>query len=274
MTERQEGSLTVERAIDLLNALRDAERPLGIRELARRLEISPPAVHRLLVALRSRGLVEQDSTSRLYWLGWGLVSIAEALLRRTPPAELGAPLARHLREVSRETVLISMPVGAEHVCVFEAEGPQQIRRKVVVGTRAPLVAGASGRVILAFYPPKEADRLLAGPTLPRYTNNTPTNPYEVRALLEESRGTGLARSQAETVAGVASIATPFFGPDGSVAGSIAVSGPVDRWERFDTPTLERELLSAGIELSRLMGHQGQAPWSTPAASVRRGSTKP
>jgi DNA-binding IclR family transcriptional regulator len=261
MTERQEGSLTVERAIDLLNALRDAERPLGVRDLARHLDISPPAVHRLLVALRSRGLVEQDPTSRSYWLGWGVVSIAEALLRRTPPAELGAPLARRLRDISHETVIISMPIGAEHVCVFEAEGSQQIRRKVVIGTRAPLVAGASGRVILAFYPPKEVDRLLLAPALPRYTKSTPTNPDDVRAMLEESRRTGLARSQAETVVGVASVATPFFGGDGAVAGSIAVSGPIDRWERFGTPTLERELLGAGVELSHRMGFPGEPPWA-------------
>jgi IclR family transcriptional regulator, KDG regulon repressor len=270
MSEHAEGSLTVERAIDLLGVLRDAERPLGIRELARRLEVSPTATHRLLVSLRSRGFVEQDPVDRRYWLGWTVVSVAEALLRRNPPAELGAPLARHLRDVSRETVIISMPIGAEHVCVFEAEGPQQIRRRVVVGTRAPLVAGASGRVILAFSSPAVVDRLLAGPVLKRYSSNTPTDPADVRRKLEETRTTGIARSQAETVPGVASIATPFFGSDGSIAGSLAVSGPIDRAKIFDHPDLERELLAAGTELSHLLGFVGSHNWSSKGEG-RRGS---
>jgi IclR family acetate operon transcriptional repressor len=252
-------STTVERALDLLEVLRVADAPLGVRDIARRLGTSPATAHRLIGALRRHGFVEQDS-SRAYHLGWRLLDYASVLLRRNDLASIADPVARRLRERTGETITVQVPVGTDRVCVYELEGIHEIRRRVGVGRRVPLHAGASGRAILAFIP---ADRMppAAASRLDRLTSHTVTDARALRELLAETRRSGLAWSAGETVDGVASIATPVFGASGEVAGSIAVSGPSGRWTHEAMAACAPELLAAGLELSRGIGYRDTPRWT-------------
>jgi IclR family transcriptional regulator, acetate operon repressor len=66
---RHSSAIAVERAIDLLSVL--AERgDAGVGELAQTLGLGGGATHRLLVALRLKGVVEQDPTTGRYSLAW------------------------------------------------------------------------------------------------------------------------------------------------------------------------------------------------------------
>jgi DNA-binding IclR family transcriptional regulator len=257
-THSGSGSATVDRALDLLAVLKDATEPMGVRDLARRLELSPATTHRLLSSLRSHGFVTQTDGTRTYRLGWGLLDYANALLRRTDLVELAGPLARSLRDETGETITVQVPVGLERVCVHEVEGAHEVRRRVGVGRSVPLHAGASGRAILAFMSPSLVDRVLVAmaPLTPR----TETNPDRLRALLAETARSGVAVSAGETTDGVASVATPVFDGSGSVVGSIAVSGPSERCTAEVLGAYRASLLATGREVSRRLGFRGPMPW--------------
>jgi IclR family transcriptional regulator, acetate operon repressor len=256
-------ALTVERAVAMLDVMRDSGVPLGVRELSRRLDVSPTAVHRLLTSLRAGGLVEQDPTTRGYSLGWGILRYADSVLRRTHLADRGAPIARRLRDLSRETVTLYVPVGDERVCVYEAESPHDVRRHVGLGTRVPLAAGSSGRAILAFLPQSEIDRVLAVPII-RFTKATILDPGRLLELLEETRRTGISLSQEETVPDVVSIAAPIFELGGRVTGSLAISGPSGRWRPETALGYAQPLRVACIQLSESLGYTGRFPSASAA----------
>jgi len=239
---------TVDRAIDVLETLRDAAGPLGVRDISRRVGISPASAHRLLSSLRVRGLVAQVPGSRTYTLGWSLLDYANAVLRSVDLPSVAAPIARSLRDRTGETVTVQVPVGCDRVCVFEQEGTHEVRRRVGVGRRVPLHAGASGRAILAFMSEPETDRVLASAGSIALTSGTETDLARLRQLLASTRAEGVAFSAGESVDGVGSMAAPVFGAGGSVVGSIAVSGPVSRWTAEAMQVHVPDLLDAAREI--------------------------
>ena len=252
---RSRGAQTVDRALAVLEALRTSGSEMRLRDVSAAVDLNATAVHRLLSSLMAAGFVAQDPDSRTYRLGWGLLSYADALLRNTQLAEVSAPVARQLRDLSGETVSVQIRNGGERVCIFEAEGLHDVRRRVAIGSQLPLHASASGRAILAFLPDAEIDTLLRG-TLRSVTPFTATDPKEIRVALAEIRSTGIARSHDESVVGASAIATPVFQAGRGAVGSIAVTGPTTRWAAVDTPELERELLRLAAELSERLGSRG------------------
>src|SRR4051812_40555750 len=101
---RSRGSLTVDRAILVLKALKSGGSPMRLRDVAGAVGLNPTAVHRLLSSLAQGGLVEQDPDTRTYRLGWGFLEYSDTLLRGTQLADVCPPIARRLRDLTGETV--------------------------------------------------------------------------------------------------------------------------------------------------------------------------
>lgn len=262
---------TVDRALDVLEVLLAARGSLGVRDLARRLDLSPSTVHRLLASLRSHGLVTQVGDSRAYQLGWAFLDYANALLADVRLADVAAPVARDLRDRTRETVTVQIPVGSDRVCVHEAEGLHEVRRRVGLGRRVPLHAGASGRAILAFLPEERIAALMPQFDAVTLTTLTVTDPGRLLHLVAETRRTGIATSEGESVDGVSSMATPVFDDTGAIAGSIAVSGPTARWTPEAMARHRSDLLDAGLAVSRGLGLRGARPFETAEQTVGLGA---
>jgi IclR family acetate operon transcriptional repressor len=258
---------SVDKALQVLLLLGRESDPIGVREIGRRLSMSPPTVHRLLATLASYDLVAQVEGRSEYRLGLACLDLGRAALGGTELARVAPQIAERLRDETEETVTVQVPVGDEQVCVVEAEGLHELRRRVGVGRRVPLHAGASGRAILAFLPEAEIERYLVGP-LAEVGPNTLTDAERLRARLEETRRKGYAMSHQETVVGVAAASVPIFGEDAQVAGSMSVSGPEARMG----PDLETRivplLVEAGRSLSSKLGFRGpKTPNSSSLATI-------
>jgi DNA-binding IclR family transcriptional regulator len=256
---RTHGAQTVDRALAVLDALRVAGSEMRLRDISAAVDLNATAVHRLLSSLMGYGFVEQDPLTRSYRLGWGLLSFSDALLRGTQLADISPPIARRLRDISGETVSVQVRSGSDRVCIFEAEGLHDVRRRVGIGSRLPLYASASGRAILAFLPGADLDRLLRG-KLRAITPNTTTDLDQLRRILAVVRQTGIARSHDESVVGASAIAAPVFQAADGPVGSIAITGPSPRWTGVDTPELEREVLLGAAELSERLGAREFPDW--------------
>src|SRR5574338_9580 len=81
---------SVEKALDLLQALHDAARPLGPSALARALGLPKSTAHRLLGPLVRRGLVERGADGT-YRPGFALVSLGLGVLRSDPLVAAARP---------------------------------------------------------------------------------------------------------------------------------------------------------------------------------------
>ena len=113
---------TVGKAISLLELFTVAEPELGLTDLARRSGFDKATTRRLLVALTSRGFIEQDAATRHYRLGAGLSRLARIREARFPFLQTAVPLVRDLASATAETVHLS-EFGTDRLVTVHVEHP-------------------------------------------------------------------------------------------------------------------------------------------------------
>lgn len=268
------GALTVDRGLQVLEAVSRADGPIGVRELARTVDLSVATAHRLLTSLQARGFVEQVGDRGEYRLGWGLLEYAARLIQRTELLPTTIPLAAHLRDVSEETVTVHIRLGDERVCVAEVESHHDLHRAVGVGRRSPLIAGASGRAILAFLPEPEVANLLSEPTGSNLAAIQKIGRERLMEAVAETRAAGYATSSEEWVPGVSSMAAPLMGPAGYAVGSVGIAGPVLRWTPTRMAVHRDELLATAERMSHALWVAGVATTGAQRSSELVGALLP
>ncbi|GGS72376.1 transcriptional regulator [Planobispora rosea] len=142
-----ESSQTLDRGLRLLRLLADGHRGRTPTELAVELELSRPAVYRLLTTLQKEGFVRRDGDGRVH-LGFAVLVLARAV---QPLLREGAlPTLRRLAEEVGATAHLTVAEGEDGLAVAVVE-PSWTDMHVAYreGSRHPLSRGAAGLAILA-----------------------------------------------------------------------------------------------------------------------------
>jgi DNA-binding IclR family transcriptional regulator len=252
------GLQTLDRAVSVLTLLRDAGQPMALKDIAKAMELPPPTVHRLLSSLAAHNWVQCDPQTKVYRLGYGLLSYAEGV-RTTGLLSLTTPALEQLSREFGESVTVQIRIGDNRVVIQEIEGTHELRRKIGVGNTLPLYTSASGRALLAFLAADEIDRILSDPIVP-VTPKSTVDMTRIREILADVRQTGTAYSVEESALGVCAVAVPIFNASGGVEASIAMSGPLTRWDAVCTPQLIERMHAAASETSRRLGFDRPVPW--------------
>lgn len=244
---------SVERALDVLLLFVRSERPdLGVTEIARDLGLSKAVVHRLLMTLASRRLVDADPATRRYRLGSASLTIGAAYLDRIDLTGLVTPHLRDLSSATQETATMSVRSDWHRVYVTQIVPEREVRMEVAIGRPFPLHAGGSSKAFLAHLPEDERERYLAQAHLAALTERTIVDTEALRADIEAIRRRGYAMSLGERQAGAASIAAPILDRDGEPVAVISVCGPAERFG----PRVEAvvpQLLAVTGAVSRALG---------------------
>ncbi len=114
---------TARKAVQLLRQFSRNEPELGVRDLARRLDMDSASVHRLLRALLAERFVEQDAATRRYRLGFGVVDLAAVRISQHGLLGIASPHLEQLRDETGETVALLVADHMEAVCRASAWPP-------------------------------------------------------------------------------------------------------------------------------------------------------
>lgn len=221
-------SRSVERALTVLCALAKSGGPTGISEIARLTGFSKSTVHLSLQTMRSVGFVEQEPDSGRYVLGLAAAQLGGAALDQTRLIEmLSAPMQR-LCERSSEAVSLGLRAIDQVVFVKRYETSHVLRTSIREGTRMPLHASASGKVLLLGMSEDEILGIYPDELLPEQASNTLKLRSDLLAELELVRERGYSTSHDEYVDGVSAAAVPV--QIGSrVVASVSIAGPTARF---------------------------------------------
>jgi DNA-binding IclR family transcriptional regulator len=217
---------SVTRAVDLLRALADARRGLGVTEAGARIGVAKPTAHALLRTLEAGGLVNQDHESGKYRLGPALLELGNAYLETHELRARSVVWADSLASRAGEAVWVAVPSGERVIVVHHAFRPEGAVQILEVGAALPWHVCALGKAIVAQLPDEERALLLAAPLVP-LTGSTVTDPAVLSGQLGAVRSVGYAVEDGEAAIGDAGIAAPVFDRDG-VVGAIGLVGPVER----------------------------------------------
>src|SRR6202011_219862 len=140
---------SIDRAAAILESLASGPRPLGVSELADRLQLARPTVHGLLQTLQSHGFVEQDAVSEKYQLGPGLLQLGYSYLDVNELRARSIAYAERLAVRTNTAVRVGVMHGPSAVVVHHVFRPDATLQILEVGSELPLHASAVGKALLA-----------------------------------------------------------------------------------------------------------------------------
>src|SRR5512137_164127 len=231
---------TVEKALDLLEALTDEAPPATLHNLSDRLELSRNKVFRLLATLESRGLVEREEGSGVYRLGLSSVALAQRFISSASIIKHAHPIMEELARKHDEAVYLTVLLGDEVLFLDMVDCWQNVKTAPMVGKKVPFFTNAAGKVLKALESQELLERLFK-----RRGSRKGMPDIEVLGTeLHEIRERGVAIDQNGLGEGIVSVAVTIRDYAGKVVGALALLGPSFR---MLTERVENEIVPSLLE---------------------------
>jgi len=216
----------VERAFRLLDLLSVAEEGLTLSDLARALNMSKGSLHGLLKTLETSHVIEQ-SDERRYVLGPRIYDLAQIYVQRAGLRHFALPAMRRLATNIAETVFLGKieQNGVRIVeCIMDEGERPALRISAPRGTRVHLLAGATGRLVLASWTAAQREAYLKTHALPRFTKHSITDTQQFLHAVEEVARMGISVDREEYLDGVNAVAAPIRSANGTVVALLWIVG--------------------------------------------------
>ena len=250
MARKQDSTAASLRAFAALDALVDEDGPVALAEIAARIGLPKPTVHRLLAQLEEGELVQREPDGRRYVVGPRLASLALRVMTHSTHRGARHAILQGLVDELGETCNLTMLDGAQIVYLDRVETPSPLRVNLQPGSKVPLHCTASGKLLLALLPAARRTRLLEQVSLERHTDN----PFVERAKLEDElkrvRREKLSVDAEEFVPGLVCAAVPIFARDGRAIAAVATQGPITRMPLERAIALAPRLREAATALAQ------------------------
>lgn len=245
---------TLDRMAEILDCFSLEEPALGVREVARKTDLSPSTVGRIMAYLRDMGILNQDADSYLYMMGSKVLAWAGIYTVTSDVRTIALPVMVRLQEQTRETISLYILEGSERVCVERLESPQSVRIVARVGRRIPLYAGSAGKVFLAYMPENLRENILQDVDLKPMTERTITDINALRTNLKDIRKQGYAVSRGEWIIDASGTAAPIFNQMGQITAAISISGPAQRFTDAKIKEIADLLVKETAQISFELGY--------------------
>ena len=131
---------TVQKALNLLEALVHSGQPRRLTELSRQLGLTKPNVYRLLSTLSVLGYVKKDPLTSLYSPTLKLWEMGSLLVRDVDLVSVANPRLRLLCEETGESIQLTVFDAGFSVYVDKVDSPQPVKAMTTIGSRVPASA--------------------------------------------------------------------------------------------------------------------------------------
>ena len=230
---------------------------LAVVEIAERLKRPRSTVYRILGTMAETGFLDQDPNTGRFRVGMHLATLGELARQSTSLQREVHPMLLHLSEVTEEMSTLMVPNRDEGVTVDVIESFHPLKIPGHLGGRFPLHATAGGKVLLAWRPPADIDRVLRQP-LQAFTGKTITSVPKLLKELELTRRQGYGVSRGEWLDDVFAVAAPVRDHRGRVVAALAVASPPSRWKPAHIKKMATAVVRCGLDASRALGGGGGA----------------
>ena len=238
-------------AISLLRCVSEADAPLGVNEIARRIGLHKSTASRLVATLEAEHLVERDRMTDRITLGLGLAALASPVLVGLGLRDVVRPYLRDLARQSGETASFSIWDGSQAVSLEQAQGESAVRTFSAPGRRDFGHSSAAGKMLLA-QAGEEAIAAYCAKPFTRFTERTIVEPSRLCTELEAARARGYAVNTGETEIDVGAVSSAVRDGNGRVVGTVTLTVPVYRFDATRQSELGEMVLAAATKLGRIL----------------------
>jgi IclR family pca regulon transcriptional regulator len=224
---------SVERALKVLAAFHETERPLTLTNIAQRAEIDRSAVQRMVHTLRALGYLRRDVDGHGYIPGLRLLDHTLDTLRLDPLVRRAAPILLELRRSVRERVDLSLFDDLRVIYAMRLQTKRQTFNSTLVGHSVPIFCSSGGWAILSRLPEDRARAILERSDRRPFTPHTLSDPDEIMEEVRATRQRGYALASNQILVGEIVAGFPVMGADGLPVGAIHVAGSLSEWTAED-----------------------------------------
>lgn len=242
----------IDRAVDILNYLAE-HNELGVTELGTLLKLHKSTVHRILVTLEERSIVEKNLETGKYRLGIGMFRIGAKMIKRFDINNKVRPHMVELVNKIDQTVYFSLFKDGRAFITEIVESNKAIRMSGVIGSEAPLHAWATGKILLANY--SNVLEALKDVELKSFTNKTITEYSKLKDHIKQVKENGYALDIEEWEENMICIAFPVNDYTTKVIGSLHIAISKTTWkDKKEMDFLKDELQKTARIISKTLGY--------------------
>ncbi len=239
-----EKSLSVIKAISVLNAVGRASQPLSASEIIARVGLGKTAVLRILATLTAHDMLERDVHTNGYRLGNAFVTLAQTSLRRHPLLVRASALVEEIVAITEDIGLMMVQDQGQSLCIDAKTGKFPIAIGTEIGTRSPIHCGGGPFALLAFSPDSFIEEYLSKP-LEVCTPRSVTDPKKIWDRIYEARERGFTIGDEDLFEYVVAIGLPIFDHSGRLMGSISIGSINHRYQGPRRLEVAQKLIELG-----------------------------
>lgn len=247
--DAERSASSVEKALQVLDAIAEAGHSVGVSEVARRSGLPKSTAFRLLAVLESAGMLRRRGSK--YEMGFRLLELGNGARRVSAQRlhDIAMPELVELHVQTKQIVHLGVLVDTDVLYLEKIFGRNNPRSPSAVGARLPATCCGLGKALLAF-----SDEGTIRAALERLPNErrTPYTFTQPRLFLDELmsiRKSGVAFDREESAIGLTCIATPVLGADGRPVGAVSLSG---RTSAFDPAARVSSIRRTAQRISELL----------------------
>lgn len=228
---------------------------LGVRELAKALDMQPSTVSRLLSALHAERFVQRDPKTGGYSPHLELMRLGLLISQKLDVRKVARPHMDAIVAACDESVFLGVydPATQQMLRVESVQSSNPLRYVVELDKWTEVYQGASGLGIVAFLAPDERESILELAD----QNATGDKPWlrrtELEPLLETFREQGYAITHGRRKEGAVGVSAPIFDAGGGVVGDVILTIPNVRFESEREPEYASLVIEAADAITADIG---------------------
>lgn len=218
---------TVGKALEVLDLVAAADRPVRFTELLSQSSHPKASLYRFLQTLTNQGMLSYDTATQTYAPGLRLVRLAHSAWRQASLAPIARPFIDTLAADTGETVHLAQMDRGQVLYVDKRNATAPVEMFSSAGKIGPGYCTGVGKAIMAFLPEADRNTAISQQAFLRYTDTTLTDADALCAELEEIARDGVAFDREEHEPGIICIAAPILS-GGRVLGALSVTSTTQR----------------------------------------------
>ena len=241
------------KAFRLLETISLSDKPLGVSELSRQLQMGKSTVHGLVTTLEALGVLEAVNGSKRYVLGPRLPALCSRGGNQADLRQVARAALERLAATTEQTSFLGVPADG-HVTILDiVHGRPTLSISAPVGSSIPLLAGAVGKVVLASWEPQRRRAFLNDSPLPAFTQASIVKPEAYESAVAETIARGAAIDVDEYVDGVRAAAAAITGANRQLMAVLWVAGFSRHIDQQRLEFIAQAVLREAGEISARLG---------------------
>ncbi len=248
--------LSVAKAMELLQIMNQAGKPLLLKDLAALCGYPKSTVFGLLSTMRGYDVVTQTPDGR-YALGMRLFEYGQQVERSWDISLVARPYMEHLCRETGASVMLSVYESGSVITLDQVEARGGLRIVSDIGSRMPVFCTSQGKVFLAHMSRAGAENLLRGQSMTQFTPHTITDIPSLLREVETCRGQGYAIENGEYKIGLRSISAPIYNVEGKVQYTVGIIGMLRSTHSDEFHAGVQQVCATATMISAALGYRKQ-----------------